>query len=317
PVNYLYTSGNDLHLSLIPLEHTQASELKKFDDINQLLTEYIKLKFYSEKTKKLKISRSHETEQKISNVKRKLDGINTQLKHCEDSDVLRKSGDIILQNLDSISKGDKKFSYNVTGIDEITIKLKENLSPVENAQNYFDKYKKQKASVNILKSKIINLQKEQKKLEAELNEIKEMNDIKKLIKDEKRSEENKNDETSRFRKFRINDKYEVWVGRDSISNDVLTTRYAAQNDLWFHVRGASGSHTVLKINNSKEHIPKEAILGAASIAAYYSKARNSSNVPVAYCEKKFVKKKKGFKSGTVTMEREKVVFVKPLLPAES
>ena len=148
----------------------------------------------------------------------------------------------------------------------------------------------------------------------ELDESREVTDLKKIIKEEKRTESVSSDETSRFRKFTINEKYEVWVGKDSISNDLLTTKYASQNDLWFHVRGASGSHTVLKVPGKKEDIGKEIIFKAASIAAYYSKARNSNSVPVAYCEKKYVKKKKGFKAGSVVMEREKVIFVKPSLP---
>jgi predicted ribosome quality control (RQC) complex YloA/Tae2 family protein len=131
-----------------------------------------------------------------------------------------------------------------------------------------------------------------------------------------KAEKVRQDETSRFRKFVLNEKFEVWVGKDSISNDLLTTKHTAQNDLWFHVRGASGSHTVLKVHNKKESIDKKIIETAASIAAYYSKARNASHVPVAYCEKKFVKKKKGMKAGSVIMEREKVIFVKPGLPED-
>ncbi|MCY7362300.1 MAG: NFACT RNA binding domain-containing protein, partial [Ignavibacteria bacterium] len=178
----------------------------------------------------------------------------------------------------------------------------------------FDKYKKQKASVELLKIKIAHFEKEKEKIMKEIEAVKEVDDIKKIVKEEKKSAENKNDETSRFRKFKLTEKYEVWVGKDSASNDLLTTKYSAQNDLWFHVRGASGSHTVLKLSNKKEDVGKEIISAAASIAAYYSKARNSSSVPVAYCEKKHVKKKKGFKQGSVVMEREKVIFVKPLLP---
>jgi len=317
PGYYLYSRGNEFNLSLIHLGHKAGNDVKEFDDINQLLTEVVKLKFRWEKTEKLKSSRSNELEQKISNVLKKLEGIKKQLMHCEDSDALRKTGDILLQNLSVIKKGDKKFSFVDENENEINIKLKESISPIENAQNYFDKYKKQKSSVNILKSKITNLEKDRVRLESELKAIKELSDIKKLIKEEKQSEDNKKDETSRFRKFRLNDKYEVWVGKDSLSNDMLTTKYAAQNDLWFHVRGASGSHTVLKVNNKKEDVPKNSILAAASIAAYYSKARNASNVPVAYCEKKYVKKKKGFRVGSVIMEREKVIFVKPALPPEN
>ena len=106
----------------------------------------------------------------------------------------------------------------------------------------------------------------------------------------------------------------MWVGKSSANNDLLTMKYAKPNDLWFHVRGASGSHTVLKVHG-RDHPPsKEAVRQAAAIAAYYSKMRNAGNVPVAYCERKYVFKRKGLKEGAVFMEHEKVVFVKPALP---
>jgi len=314
PEFLLYSKDRSFQMSLISLNYLEGYILNKFDDINELISEFIKNKFRIEKTDSLKNKAEHDLKQKISNIDKKIRGINIQLHHCEDSDNLRKEGDIILQNIHLLNKGDKTFKYkNIDGSKHI-LKLKEDLSPSENARYYFDKYKKQKGSVDILRSRIINFEKEKLKLESELGRIHKMTEYKTLLKEEKRSEENRNDETSRFRKFRLNDKYEVWVGKDSASNDLLTTKYTAQNDLWFHVRGSSGSHTVLKINNKKEDIEKESILRAASIAAYYSKARNASNVPVAYCEKKYVKKKKGFKQGSVVMEREKVIFVKPKLP---
>jgi predicted ribosome quality control (RQC) complex YloA/Tae2 family protein len=91
-------------------------------------------------------------------------------------------------------------------------------------------------------------------------------------------------------------------------------KYAKPHDYWFHVRGASGSHTVLRVVDRSRPVPKEAIREAAAIAAYYSKMRRGSNVPVAYCERKYVRKSKGLKEGAVVMEREKIVFVHPSLP---
>jgi predicted ribosome quality control (RQC) complex YloA/Tae2 family protein len=126
--------------------------------------------------------------------------------------------------------------------------------------------------------------------------------------------ETKENEKLPFRIFRIHEKFSVWVGKDSVSNDLLTMKHSNQFDLWFHVRGASGSHTILKFDDKNVVPDKSLILKAASVAAYYSKARNARNVPVAYCERKYVRKKKGFKSGAVVMEKEKVVFVNPGLP---
>ena len=310
----LYKTEQGFIMSLTDLTHIEFSEKTTFSDVNQLIQEYLKLRFRTEKIDSYKSSRQNEFAQKISNVEKKINGIKIQLSHCENSDELRKFGDLILQNSYLIIKGDKQLKTTDLDGKDVVIKLKENLSPVENSQAYFEKYKKQKSSIETLKAKIKKFETEKSEIKKELEEIKELTDVKKIMKEEKKSEADKNDETSRFRKFKINEKYEVWVGKDSLSNDLLTTKYSAQNDLWFHVRGASGSHTVLKVESKKDEVSKENIFAAAAIAAYYSKARNSGSVPVAYCEKKYVKKKKGFKAGSVVMEREKVIFVKPALP---
>src|SRR5258706_8537181 len=118
----------------------------------------------------------------------------------------------------------------------------------------------------------------------------------------------------RFRIFKLEGGYEVWVGKDSASNDLLSMKYTKQNDLWFHVRGSSGSHTVLKAPEGVNDYPKDIIRIAAAIAAFYSKSKNAKNVPVAYTEAKNVQKYKGAKSGSVVIKSEKIVKVTPLFP---
>jgi predicted ribosome quality control (RQC) complex YloA/Tae2 family protein len=118
----------------------------------------------------------------------------------------------------------------------------------------------------------------------------------------------------RFRIFKLQEGFEVWVGKDSSANDLLSTKYTSQNDLWFHVHGYSGSHTVLKTQEDVEIISKEIIKAAASIAAHYSKAKNAKNVLVSYTKAKNVQKYKGAKSGSVTIKNEKNIKVNPGLP---
>jgi predicted ribosome quality control (RQC) complex YloA/Tae2 family protein len=120
--------------------------------------------------------------------------------------------------------------------------------------------------------------------------------------------------TSRFRIFHLINGFEVWVGKDSAANDLLTLKYSSQNDLWFHVSGTSGSHTVLKIPENTEVVSKEIVSIAASICAYYSKAKNAKKVKVSYTQIKNVKKYKGSKSGSVVIKNEKSVKVEPKLP---
>lgn len=314
PDYLFYKKENKFVLSLMKLNHLKDYEIIYCDNIAELCSEYLKSKKRFEKINIYKTSKEKEIKSKLSTLEKKEEGLKMQLSRCMESETLRKYGEIITGNSHLIKKGDKFFTYGSNGDNVIKIGIRENLTPIENARHYFEKYKKQKASVKLLEEKLKIIEKEKEKLINELKELAEMDDIKKINREEKKSAEIKKDETSRFRKFILNEKYEVWVGKDSASNDLLTTKYSAQNDLWFHVRGASGSHTVLKTGNKKESPPKEIIFKAAGISAYYSKARNSSSVPVAYCERKYVKKKKGFREGSVIMEKEKVIFVKPSLP---
>ncbi len=105
------------------------------------------------------------------------------------------------------------------------------------------------------------------------------------------------------------------LGRIVKAMILLTTRFAKQNDYWFHARGSSGSHVVLRVENTKEPIPKNILKKAAAIAAYHSKSKTSGTAPVAYTFKKYVVKKKGDPSGTVRLLREDVLLVKPEIPA--
>lgn len=118
-----------------------------------------------------------------------------------------------------------------------------------------------------------------------------------------------------MRRYVLPGGWEVWVGRNAKQNDELTHRLAAPRDLWFHARGAQGSHAVLRISSGKGEPPKAIVQAAAAIAAHHSKARNSKLVPVAFTERRFVRKPRGSPVGTASMEREKVIFVEPKLPA--
>lgn len=309
PKYLIYTNNSEYIPSLIELTYLNDFEKLEYENINELVQNYIK--FYYRKTSSRELQKNVLTqkENELKNSERKYNSFLKQLDSAGNSEQFKNYGDLILSNIHLINKGDESLLIEDG---KIKINLKKELPPSENAALYYDKYKRQKSSVNILKEKLDKQQQEIDLLKKEIEDIKNNKDIKSFKKMEK--ELNKEDETSRFRKFILDEKFEVWVGKDSASNDSLTTRHSAQNDLWFHVRGASGSHTVLKISDKKNPPEKKIIEKAASIAAYYSKARNASNVPVAYCERKYVKKKKGFKEGSVIMEREKVIFVKPGLP---
>ncbi len=119
-----------------------------------------------------------------------------------------------------------------------------------------------------------------------------------------------------FRHFALGGGYDVYVGRSAAENDTLTFGFARKFDIWMHARGVAGSHVILRLP-SRDASPDERTLErAASVAAYFSKARGSEFVPVAYAPKKFVRKLKGGGPGHVAVDREIVVIVPPILPRD-
>jgi hypothetical protein len=116
------------------------------------------------------------------------------------------------------------------------------------------------------------------------------------------------------RRYRLPGGWEVWVGRNASQNDELTHRRAAPRDLWFHARGCEGSHVVLRMASGKGEPPREILEAAAAIAAFHSKARTSKYVPVAWTERRHVRKPRGAPAGTASIQREKIVFVEPRVP---
>ena len=121
-------------------------------------------------------------------------------------------------------------------------------------------------------------------------------------------------ESIRPRTFSTSDGWEVWVGRNNTENDRLTHRLSNPHDYWFHVVGVPGSHVILR-RPTRSAIPKRSTLEeAASIAAYFSKARKLTRVPVIFTERKFVSKPRRGKPGQAICTREKELFVRPGIP---
>ena len=208
-----------------------------------------------------------------------------------------------------------------------TIPLDPALTPVANAEKYFNKSKKARTAHDdaLTRTKFLEVRLSTiRLLHDELTDVQTIEALKQFTQTYKTQFQQvgyltpkEQENLPPFRIFTVEGGFQVLAGKSSDNNDMLTTKYAKPNDLWFHCRGSSGSHVVLKVNSAEGEPSKAAIHQAASIAAYYSKMKNASSVPVAMTQKKFVRKPKGAPPGTVTLEREKVIFVQPKLPFPS
>lgn len=113
-----------------------------------------------------------------------------------------------------------------------------------------------------------------------------------------------------FRTYRSSDGLAIWVGRGAASNDQLTFHDSAPNDIWLHARGAAGAHVILRWQG--EGAPPERDLHqAALLAAWHSKARHATVVPVDWTRRKHVRKPRGAPPGLVTITHARTLFVRP------
>lgn len=240
----------------------------------------------------------------------------------KESEYLLK-GNLLLANISVLKKGMTEIEVTDYKNNKIKIDLDEKLSPQQNVDKYFSKAKAEKINFERAKKKYAELLEyynyllETKSLIDSNISQDELKKIKTELRLKSKMDRTTDKEKINFRHFIIDNKYHLYVGKDSHNNDELTLKFAKQNDYWFHARAVAGSHVVLRVENLKEGIPKNILKKAASIAAFYSKAKTSKLAPVSYTLKKYVVKRKGMEPGQVSLLREEVILVKPEIPAGS
>jgi len=260
-------------------------------------------------------------EREFSYTTAKLEAIKKKMDEGSMENIFNEYANLLLINLPNISKGLNAIEVENIYYDGKTEKiiLKENLSPNENVNYYFSKAKSEKVFFIRSKTEIIQLTKRleiatsQRELLSSISSLVELKQFTKVF-PLKNDIQNSDTHKINFKQFLIDGKYNVYVGKDSKNNDLLTTKFAKQNDFWFHARSVSGSHVVLRVENTKEPVPKPILKKTAQLAAFYSKAKTAGVVPVSYTLKKFVVKRKGMDTGQVSLLREDTLLVKPEIP---
>ncbi|MEX0600156.1 MAG: NFACT RNA binding domain-containing protein, partial [Rhodothermales bacterium] len=205
----------------------------------------------------------------------------------------------------------------------VTVPLDPALSAVENAEKYYDRARRTRRSREEAEKRLVDTERqadEAAQLLAALHDVDGLTEIRTFRKERAAElsrympDEESPEDRIPFRRFKLEGDYQVWVGRNARQNDDLTFHHAQKYDLWMHARGMPGSHTVLRLPNRDAQPDRRIVSQAASIAAYFSKARGSGLVPVMIAERKHVRKPSGAGPGAVAVEHEEVVIVEPRLP---
>jgi predicted ribosome quality control (RQC) complex YloA/Tae2 family protein len=240
--------------------------------------------------------------------------------------LYNKIANLLLINLNNIHSGLLEIEIDdiYSPGSRITVKLDSKLSPKKNTDRYFEKSRDSKINFEKSSKLYLSTKIEFEKLglyQHQIDNNPTIEEINQIMKELKIKDEEKprsiDDIDLKFKHYLLEKKYHIFVGKDSINNDLLTTRFAKQNDFWFHARSVSGSHVVLRVENTKEAVPKNILKKIASLAAYHSKAKSAGIVPVSYTLKKYVVKRKGQPAGQVSLLKEEVLLVKPEIPKDS
>lgn len=313
----LQNTNNDLILSLIKLTDFPNIVFKSnsiSETIHRVLISRIKNKKFKDKYIELYKFAEQEFKRAQKNLKSIENSIlkqNLILKYnyyCE----------LLYTHSNLKEKGQSKLEMTDYDGNLIQIDLNPKFSIIENINLFYSKVKKLKKSIEIDETRKDSIISEFNTAEIRLKDLLSRNELiglkehfvkfkkfylSKMAKEEKEISE-------RFRKFVLSDEAILYVGKDSNNNDELTFGFGRPNDYWFHLRGGSGSHCLLKFSG-KGNPTKEIIEKASSIAAYYSSQRNGGFVPVAFTQRKYIRKPKGAHPGSVIMAKEEVILVEP------
>lgn len=259
---------------------------------------------------------------KLKKITKKLSTIDERLKECSQMETYKLYGELITNYLYQIPK--QRLSHiellNYYDNKMIDIPLDVSILPVENAKKYFKKYNKLKNASSIVKEQKVELEKEINYLESIVYEIEISTciedidliyeEIKSSFSNNKKQKLKVKENTNTYAPISYSiDGFKVLIGRNNKQNDELTFKIANSNDIWFHVKDFHGSHVILFTNGEA---PSQGIINkCAALAAFYSKATNSSNVPVDYTFVKNVKKYKNAKPGMVIYTSQETVNVQP------
>ncbi|GAB6100721.1 NFACT RNA binding domain-containing protein [Halanaerocella petrolearia] len=324
PTLVLAENGNLKDYEAFALQQFDLPQ-ESFSSANQLLDYYFTNYITQRKINRLTKRMNNIINNNLENANKKYRRVKGQLKGAKNADKHQLKGELITANIYRLEKGQKKVkleNYYDDNNKEVTIELDPELTPAENAQRYFDKYEKAKKSVKYLKREVrrtkreidyleqVELNIEQAESLAELKEIEEELIQEEYLKAKNQNQNDKKDKKLPPLKFESTAGYEILVGRNNKQNDRLTQRIANNQDTWVHVKDLAGSHVIIRNHTGKE-IPEETLFEAAQIAAFYSKGRKSSNVPVDYTKVKYVNKAKGAKPGLVYYKQESTLYATP------
>ncbi len=313
--NYNITLNKKATFSYLDLTHIDGVKTT-FKTTTALFDTYFYERDTADKRKQKAKDLTQFVARQIDKLKNKREKLQKDLNKTDDLETIRRNGEFILSYQHLIKKGDKHLNitdyYTQT---PVRIPLDPTKTPIQNSDAYFKRYKKRKTSIPYIKKEmrkakheleyfqVIESQIDQASLQ-DLEEIRsELQSLKYLKKQTKKGKQKRTNITTY-----LFDNIEIMVGKNNLQNEKITHDLAKHNDVWFHVQNAPGSHVVVK---SSFPLKEDIIRAASNLAAYYSKLRHSSSVPVDYTEVRNIKKIPGKLPSFVRYSQQKTIYIDP------
>ncbi len=311
--NQLYLYDEEYHL--VPLHHLHqpGRVLPLFEGLDT---------FYQRKDEKDRIKQytsnlSHFVDERLKKQEQKLNKLEQELFESQNSEEFKIKGELLYSYENLVHKGMRSVTVeNYYNQEMIRIELDERLDGKGNAKRYFARYQKARNAISYLQEQIAITKGEIEyfqTLQSQMDfvnlqdalEIKE--ELEKAGYLSQKKAPSKKKRTPQCLCVKGADGTLFYVGKNNLQNDYLTFKFAAKNDLWFHVKDAPGSHVIARCENPDEYV----IRFGANLAALYSAARHSSSVAVNYTRVRQLKKAPGGYPGKVLLSHYKTIYIDP------
>ena len=295
------------------------------DSMSTILEDYYKTKDIKDRIHQRASDLKKSISVKLERLYHKQEKQEEELLEAENAGIYKVNGELLTAYIYMIEKGMDSVevqNFYDPNYENVTISLNKNLTPSENAQKYFKKYNKLKTAKKEITSQIAINKEEIDYLENIILSIENCENLAELqdIKDElirlgyskssgKLKSKKETALTTKPHEFISSEGFKILVGKNNKQNDYLTLRIADPDDIWMHTKNIPGSHVIIKC--AGKDVSEQTIYEGAMLAAYFSKSKMSSQVPVDYTKKKHVKKPSGSKPGMVIYETNSTMYVTP------
>lgn len=299
----------------------ESGEWKEYESISDCMTAFYSDKAYRDLVKQKTADLMKFLTNELNKNEKKLEKLHESLQEAHKADRYRKYGELVTASLHLIERG-QEYVDVIDYYDEeqpvIRIALDPRLAPSENAQRLFKRYNKLKNSLIAVREQIEATQTEITYLQTLVHQLEgatleDIDEIREELASQgyvrhRNVQKNKN-KPARPKPlcFMSSEGIPIYVGKNNTQNDYVTNKLARGNDTWLHTKDIPGSHVIIR----SSHYGDETLHAAAQLAAYYSQARSSSQVPVDYTLVRHVRKPNGAKPGFVIYDHQKTLFVTP------